>query len=416
MLLRVTVLYLCVSAWSFISLTGRCCLGQEDIMPVHSGVKQDQGGVGSFQPLVLVHYMPWYEAKPLSQQWGWHWTMNHFNPDKVVDQKREIASKYYPAIGPYDSGDTDVIEYHLLLMKLCGIDGVIVDWYGLTSYRDYAILHRNTTRVLQACERLKMKFAICYEDQTIPLLSAAGELNGIEPVDHAVGEINWLSRYWFQSPSYVRLGKKPLLLSFGHDGLSPQQWGQCVKRLSAPVCYYSQDILRSGAHGGFNWPSPREGINQYDEFLKRAEHWPSFIPVAFPRFDDIYDIAKVSDGFPVIPDRSGATLKQTLKKCIDSGAEVFQIATWNDWGEGTQIEPSIEHGQRDLKIIQAFLQNHYGRVLSVQPSDLKLPREILDLQRSSQPPAVGVIKSVIEAIDRGEITRVREILQNNEGR
>ena len=52
-------------------------------------------------------------------------------------------------------------------MKLAGIDGVIVDWYGLTDYRDYAVLHRNTTRMLQQCERLKMKFVICYEDQTI---------------------------------------------------------------------------------------------------------------------------------------------------------------------------------------------------------------------------------------------------------
>lgn len=52
-------------------------------------------------------------------------------------------------------------------MKLAGIHGVIVDWYGLTDFRDYAILHRNTTRVLEAAERLKMKFVICYEDQTI---------------------------------------------------------------------------------------------------------------------------------------------------------------------------------------------------------------------------------------------------------
>ncbi len=56
------------------------------------------------------------------------------------------------------------------MMKLAGIDGVICRLDGQTDLRDYAILHRNTTRLLQQCERLKMKFVICYEDETRPFL------------------------------------------------------------------------------------------------------------------------------------------------------------------------------------------------------------------------------------------------------
>ena len=33
--------------------------------------------------------------------------------------------------------DPAVLEYHVLLMKLGGIDGVIVDWYGQDNYYDY---------------------------------------------------------------------------------------------------------------------------------------------------------------------------------------------------------------------------------------------------------------------------------------
>ena len=32
-------------------------------------------------PRLLAHYMPWYEAKPHSPHWGWHWTMGAFDPD-----------------------------------------------------------------------------------------------------------------------------------------------------------------------------------------------------------------------------------------------------------------------------------------------------------------------------------------------
>ena len=32
-------------------------------------------------PRILAHYMPWYEAKPHSPHWGWHWTMGVFDPE-----------------------------------------------------------------------------------------------------------------------------------------------------------------------------------------------------------------------------------------------------------------------------------------------------------------------------------------------
>ena len=83
--------------------------------------------------------------------------MNHFDPEKISDGRREIASHFYPLIGPYDSGDANVIEYHLLLMKLAGIDGVIVDWYGLTNYRDYGVLHQNTKHLVEQVGRLNLR-------------------------------------------------------------------------------------------------------------------------------------------------------------------------------------------------------------------------------------------------------------------
>jgi hypothetical protein len=57
----------------------------------------------------MVHYMPWFQAKPYNATWGWHWTMNHYNPTTIDGQgRRAIASHYYPLIGPYDSRDPDV--------------------------------------------------------------------------------------------------------------------------------------------------------------------------------------------------------------------------------------------------------------------------------------------------------------------
>lgn len=387
------------------------CLASAWLLAIPSPMLAQESESSTNPPLVLAHYMPWYTAKPYSDHWGWHWTMNHFDPEKQIDGKRQIASKFYPIIGPYDSGDPDVLEYHLLLMKLAGIDGVIVDWYGLTDFRDYAILHRNTTRLLQQCERLKMKFVICYEDQTIPALVEGKRMTAADRVTHAVKEIDWLGKYWFQSGSYVKLDGKPVLLSFGHAGLTKSEWAQCLSRLASPVSYFSQDIRRDGAIGGFGWPSPKVGMQQVDRFLAESKQWPYAIPAAFPRFDDIYRLAGVNEGYPVLPDNKGRTLKDTLERAISSNAPIIQIATWNDWGEGTQIEPSHEFGYRDLRIIQSILKE-----AAETPADSQgfaLARRLLDARRSGL--SSEKADSIADAIRSGQLQLARKQLAESLG-
>src|SRR5258706_2528197 len=85
---------------------------------------------------VFVHLMPWFNYNVSSGviYWGQHWKMNNENPNIITDGKRQIASHYYPMTGPYASGDTTLIDYQLLLMKLSGIDGVFIDWPGTINY------------------------------------------------------------------------------------------------------------------------------------------------------------------------------------------------------------------------------------------------------------------------------------------
>ncbi|HUD82007.1 MAG TPA: hypothetical protein VMQ67_00825, partial [Candidatus Saccharimonadales bacterium] len=118
---------------------------------------------------VMVHYMPWFVSQPYSGSWGWHWTMNYFNPNTIntTNGEQEIASWYYPLIGPYDSADPAVLEYHVLLMKLSGIDGAIVDWYGMDNFNDYAIDNARTVDLFNYTRKAGLKFSLCYEDSTI---------------------------------------------------------------------------------------------------------------------------------------------------------------------------------------------------------------------------------------------------------
>lgn len=337
------------------------------------------------RPLLLAHYMPWFTVERSDDgsptRYGWHWTMNHFDPSQRDDDGQpQIASHFHPLIGPYDSGDEYVLEYHLLTMRAAGIDGVIVDWYGLSDLRDYAALHRNTTLMLQQCERLGMKFVICYEDQTVPALVEAGRLDEAKRVDHVVEELTWLSKYWFRSGAYVKQAGQPVLLSFGFGGLKNDEWGQVIERLEFPVQYFSQNIRRAGAVGGFDWPAPQQGPQHVDAFIKRAGEWEAAIPVVYPRFVDIYQQAGVNDGYGLIEDRNGRTFRSTLARATKVNPPIIQIATWNDWGEGTQIEPSAEFGYRDLKAVQKWRAETI-RTFDADEELLDLPLRLYQLRR-----------------------------------
>ena len=103
---------------------------------------------------VYMHVMPWFQSKAHSGYWGSHWRMNNKNPENILPNgQREIASHYYPLIGPYDSGDPDLVDYHVLLMKYAGVDGVLIDWYGSHAVLDYGSNLKNTNAIVEGIKK-----------------------------------------------------------------------------------------------------------------------------------------------------------------------------------------------------------------------------------------------------------------------
>ena len=61
-------------------------------------------------------------------------------------------------------------------MKFTGIDGVIIDWYGIEDFYDYTTIHRNTVHIIKQLQKARLQFAICYEDRTIRKMIQEGHL------------------------------------------------------------------------------------------------------------------------------------------------------------------------------------------------------------------------------------------------
>lgn len=345
------------------------------------------------RPLLLVHDMPWFESKPVSGAWGWHWTMNHFDPERSApDGRRDIASHYYPLIGPYDSADADVLEYHTLLMRIAGIDGVIADWYGSEDLNDYALIHRRTALLFEAAVRRGLKFAVCYEDRSLKAMAERKKLTPAQVIEHGKIHLEFCEENWFKQPSYVTWQGKPLLLVFGPDYLTSTQWAAVFSGMRRPPAYFSLHERRPPAIGRFAWPpmwASKDGVldaKGLDAYLDRfyRQEGPR-IGCAFPGFHDIYQQAGVQPSHGYLDPRNGETLRHNLGRAVASGSPIVQVATWNDFGEGTCIEPTREHGYRYLEAIQDARRRSHDESFPFRPDHLRLPFRIYTLRKKMVP-------------------------------
>jgi hypothetical protein len=339
---------------------------------------------------LLVHYMPWYVSKPFSGYWGWHWTMDHYDPETWTDGRRRVASHYYPSIGPYDSGDPDALECHVLLMKFAGIDGIIIDWYGIEDFYDYAIINRNSQRLIEYVERAGLEFAICYEDQSIKHMVEAGHIAEEEAVAHGQAVIKWLQKHCFNSQAYLKVSGRPALFVFGPQYFKGSQWGQLLSVLHKRPFLYVLSHPREGADGVFGWPpvngtttTPEQWRGYLTDLYASAGEY-TCVGTVFPQFHDIYADAGIRRSYGFLDAQGTKTFESTLDMALRSNCQLIQIVTWNDYGEGTMIEPTIESGYSYLEIIQQHQRENQDGPFPYTADHLRLPVELYRLKKEYQ--------------------------------
>lgn len=386
---------------------------------------------GKERPLLLAHYMPWYQAPPTHPGWGWHWTMDTFVPTQNEDGAwTNFASHYQPLTGLYDSSDPLLLEYQVQLMKLSGIDGVIVDWYGMEDIGDYASLNSATAQLFAAVKKAGLKFAICYEDQTLKHMVDKGHLQAAGAEAHAQKVMAYLQDTWFGDEPYLRDSGRPVLFIFGPQYFKDAEtWERLFSGLPEKPLFVTLDnALLPAAESAYPWPPMgaskggvlnQAALSRYlNEFYSKAGgwNWPYVVGGAFPGFNDIYKEAGVSAGYGFLDALDGQTFRYTLQLALDQAPQAIQLITWNDYGEGTNIEPTLEYGYRYLEIVQEA-RKVTDPGFAFTPADLRLPFQLYQLRalaaKNSTPAALLKLQQASQALLDGNIQSARQLLTTN---
>jgi hypothetical protein len=394
------------------------------------------------QPLLLAHYMPWFQIPPVSRQFN-HWNLrnegsvvpgNPFDLNNILPNgQANIGSHYYPLTGPYDSCNVNVLEYQVALMKLAGIDGVIFDWYGIedaNGFFDYVSIHKGTLEMVKVIKKAGMKFAICYEDQTILHMIEYGKLSESGAVSTAQKAITWLAANFFNDPAYVKTENgHPVLLCFGPQYFSEKsEWDAIFSGIS-PRPYFvdwmhepSDPVRgRDGADASFYWPDmPLNGEltrtqleEQLNWFYNLHRNAPFVVGTASPSFDDsVLKEAKIQPNSRFLNYENGRTFRLTLEAAEISHSNIIQLATWNDYGEGTIIEPTVERGYEELKYLQTF-RKKWEKDFAFTAGDLEIPIGLFKLMNSASAAATqkDLVSRAYQALFSGDAANFRQYAQ-----
>lgn len=357
----------------------------------------------SQDPEVLVHYMPWFQAPPVSDGYGFHWHQGgaKFDPFTVLPNgQRNIASHYYPLTGPYDTRDENVLEYQAALMKISGIDGVIFDWYGIEDALDYKDIQQSTLEVIKVLKKAGLKYAICYEDQSIGKMIEAGNFAKADAIEHGKKVFAYMDSAWFNDDSYLKYEGRPVVYTFGPQYFfNKEQWdslfGECKVR---PYFITLEGHNENFADGSYNWFNMNgkktipQVVTQLNSFYQRQNDRPFLTATVYSGFNDIYAQAG-GKSYGHLDDYEGKTFNLTLKAALKANPNIIQVATWNDYGEGTIIEPTVENGYRELESLQN-MQKQFDSSFKYSTVDLRAPITLYKIITSEENSYSSSVKKV----------------------
>jgi glycoprotein endo-alpha-1,2-mannosidase len=258
--------------------------------------------------VVSAFYYPWFGTSPEDGDYA-HWAQNGHAPP--VD----IASNYYPAYGPYSSSNAAVITSQLTELQRAGIDELAVSWWGRGSP----------------------------EDKRLPEIAAAATQAGIQVAAHIEPYSGRTVASVTADAAYLRaLGIRTLYV-YQAFVLPPADWAAANDALHAQglTTFAQTGLVGQAVTGHFN------GIYTYDTVTYSARVLPRLCSQAHakgllcaPSVGPGYDARRAVGDPHVKPRRHGQTYDAMWHAALAAGADRVTITSFNEWQEGTQIEPA----------------------------------------------------------------------------
>jgi glycoprotein endo-alpha-1,2-mannosidase len=308
--------------------------------------------VSPIERRVMAFYYPWYGTPegPGGAGKVVHW-------GKIDPVNHDIAaSTHYPALGAYDSHDPKVIEQHCQWAEAAHIDTLIVSWWGHGHYTDQAM-----PMILDACARHGLAACIYYE--TVPKPQTA---------ETAAKDIIRVLEKYGSHRAHLKVGGKPVVFIYGRavGQLGLMGWLETVKLINAGYrggaaligdqFSYGAARVFAGVHT-YNTAGSLAGRSLADAQKWAAATYPSWVQLAdgadkigtitvIPGYDD----TKIRKPGLAVERYDGELYGLQWEQAIATDPHWVLVTTFNEWHEGSEIEPSLQYGNKYIDLTGQF--------------------------------------------------------------
>jgi uncharacterized protein YraI len=287
-------------------------------------------------PLVLAFYYAWFDQ-------------NTWASGQSVD---------LPAAS-YNSADRATIEQHVAQAQGAGLDALVQAWYG--PRLDTNQTETNFRLLLEVAQARGFKAAVDFETTSPFFGDLAAVKNGLATL---------LSTH-VQHPAYLRYQGKPVIFFWRQQRFSVEEW-QAIRNQVDPdsnTLWIAEgtELAYQAVFDGHHlyniaWAaSPASELARWGERLRAYETQHQvdrlWVATAMPGYNDT-NLPR-SNAFAV-PRDNGSYYRETWQGALASQPDLIVITSFNEWLEGTQLEPSASYGNLYLEVTRELVSTLRG--------------------------------------------------------
>jgi glycoprotein endo-alpha-1,2-mannosidase len=254
-----------------------------------------------------IFYYPWYSTPAKDGRWA-HWYVEH-------DGAPVLSTPYFPTRGLYSSSNARIVLAQMREIAATGVGTLVVSWWGFDSPE-----HDRLLLVEQAATRHGLEVAIHVEPYR-----ARTPARAAEDIERLHNEGGFTDFYLYDA-----------------DRDTPTAWAEALGSLADEVRILGHTTLVGRAKAaGF------DGLYTYDVvtwngalFRRLCTQAHAAGLLCAPSVGPGYDARLATRHAVVRPRNDGRTYDRMWKTALNANADIVTITSYNEWQEGTQIEPA----------------------------------------------------------------------------
>lgn len=347
------------------------------------------------------------------------WQNNGHSPDASdAEGRRDIASVYYPSIGLYDVTDPDYQEYMMQLCKMSYIDTLN---YYVSSVADlengswWGDSFKKTTRPLLEKYGLSTTARLEDPDRAIP---ESGDTTAVRNAFSSMIEL--------LGDTVLEIDGRPVLAQFKVTDLTSDdilKWKDehLAKYGVVPFfmlreasTYYTK--YGSCVDGFFGWCDSTDINSLPLEYTENVGDYRRYVTASEAKINHDLYVNRIKDliangkiasyyseglnpGFDDLAVWGWGTGPRKIERgdncelyeykwqaALKNDFPMVDIVTWDDWGEATTIEPTLEYGVDFLEITRKYAAEYKG--IEANTASLELPGWIYKIRKTTTDKAI----------------------------